>query len=80
MPADLRAWVPDPDGAESYPIVTYTWMLFYKKYDDPKMAEAIRDVVHWCLTEGQTLSGKMGYIPLPDNVVEIVAKASQNIQ
>ena len=80
MPADLRAWVPDPDGAESYPIVTYTWMLFYKKYDDPQMAEAIRDVVHWCLTEGQTLSGKMGYIPLPDNVVEIVAKASQNIQ
>jgi phosphate transport system substrate-binding protein len=80
MPADLRAWVPDPDGAESYPIVTYTWMLFYKKYDDPQMAEAIRNVVHWCLTAGQTLSGKMGYIPLPDNVAEIVAKASQNIQ
>ena len=44
------------------------------------MAESIRDVVQWCLTEGQTVSGKMGYIPLPDNVIEIVAKASQNIQ
>jgi phosphate transport system substrate-binding protein len=80
MPADLRAWLPDPDGAAAYPIVSYTWMVFYKKYDDPKMAEAIRQVVSYCLTEGQKVSGEMGYIPLPGNVVEVVAKAAQNIQ
>jgi len=80
LPADLRAWLPDPDGAAAYPIVTYTWMLFYKKYSDPKMAEAIRDVVKWCLTEGQKMSDAMGYIPLPSQVVEVVAKAANNIQ
>ena len=80
LPADLRAWLPDPDGANSYPIVSYTWMVFYKKYSDPKMAEAIRNVVTYCLTEGQKVSGEMGYIPLPGPVVETVAKAALNIQ
>ena len=80
LPADLRAWVPDPDGAAAYPIVSYTWMLFYTKYSDPKMAEAIRDVVKYCLTEGQKISSKVGYIPLPENVVAIVDKAVNNVQ
>lgn len=80
MPADLRAWLPDPPGETSYPIVTYTWMLFYKKYSDPKMAQAVRDMVKYVLTEGQKVSGEMGYIPLPDNVVEAVTRAASNIQ
>jgi phosphate transport system substrate-binding protein len=80
LPQDLRAWLPDPSGDAAYPIVTYTWMLFYKKYEDPKKAEAIRQVVKYCLTEGQKISAKMGYIPLPDQVVQVVSNAVQNIQ
>ena len=80
LPDDFRAWLPDPDGAAAYPIVSYTWMLFHKKYSNPKMAEAVREVVKYCLTEGQKVSGEMGYIPLPGNVVELVAKAVNNIQ
>ncbi|MGE0682193.1 MAG: substrate-binding domain-containing protein, partial [Candidatus Binatia bacterium] len=77
---DLRVWITDPAGDASYPIVTYTWMLFYKKYDDPKKAEILRDVVKYCLTEGQKISSRMGYIPLPDNVVQTVSAAAQTIQ
>jgi phosphate transport system substrate-binding protein len=80
LPPDLRAWLPDPDGEGAYPIVTYTWMVFYKKYDDPKKAETIRNIVKYCLTDGQKMSGKMGYIPLPDNVVQVVSAALDNIQ
>jgi phosphate transport system substrate-binding protein len=80
MPDDLRVWLPDPAGEDAYPIITYTWMLFYKKYDDPKVAEAIRDVVAYCLEEGQQASTKLGYIPLPDDVKTRVAKAAQQIQ
>ena len=36
MPANLRVFMPDPDGKDSYPIVTYSWLLLYGKYDDPK--------------------------------------------
>jgi phosphate transport system substrate-binding protein len=80
LPDDFRAWLPDPEGAAAYPIVSYTWMLFYKKYSDPKMAEAVREVVKYCLTEGQKVSDEMGYLPLPGNVVERVAQAVNNIQ
>jgi phosphate transport system substrate-binding protein len=80
MPPDLRAWLPDPEGEEAYPIVTYTWMLFYKKYDDPAKVAAIHDVIEYCLTEGQKISDKMGYIPLPENVVQVVSQAAKKIQ
>jgi len=76
---DLRMWVDDPDGENSYPIASFTWMLFYKK-QDPKKAEALRDVVQYCLTEGQKIADQMGYIPLPENVVEKVQVAAQQIQ
>ncbi len=76
---DLRMWVDDPDGENSYPIASFTWMLFYKK-QDPKKAEALRGVVEYCLTEGQKIADQMGYIPLPQNVVEKVRVAAQQIQ
>lgn len=34
LPENLREFITDPEGAESYPIVTYTWILAYKKYDN----------------------------------------------
>ena len=48
------------------------------KYDDPKKAEATRDVVQYCLTEGQKISDEMGNIPLPENVAAAVGEAAQN--
>ena len=80
IPPDMRVWLPNPEGKGSYPIVTYTWMLFRKKNGDAKKAEAMRKMVKYCLIEGQKISNKMGYIPLPQNVVEAVLKASENIQ
>ncbi len=79
MPEDLIAWAPDPAGDASYPIVTYTWMICYKKYDDPAKADAMKQVIEYGLTEGQKSSEKMGYIPLPESVVTKVRAAMQNI-
>jgi phosphate transport system substrate-binding protein len=70
LPADLIAWLPDPEGDQSYPIVTYTWIMAYKKYADPKKAQSLRDVLGYCLADGQKDSEALGYIPLPANVVE----------
>jgi phosphate transport system substrate-binding protein len=80
LPADLRAWVTDPDAPKAYPITTYTWMLFYKENKDPKKAAALRQLVEYCLAEGQKMSSQMGYIPLPSNVIDTVKKASAAIQ
>jgi phosphate transport system substrate-binding protein len=80
MPEDLRVWLPDPEGEGSYPIATYTWMIFYKKYDDVNKAKAIQGLINYCLTEGQKISAKMGYIPLPENIVQRVSSAAKSIQ
>ena len=80
LPPDLRAWVADPPDAKAYPIATYTWMLFYRESKDPKKAAALRDLVEFCLTEGQKTSAQMGYIPLPPAVVDVVRKAAAGIR
>ena len=80
MPDDLVAWVPDPAGKESYPIVTYTWLIAYKKYDDEKKLKALKDVITYCLDEGQKSSEELGYIPLPTEVVTKVKAALDQIK
>lgn len=79
LPANLRAWIPDPTAADAYPVVTYTWLLCYKKYDDPKIAQALKDVIQYGLTDGQKFSVQLGYIPLPPNIVKAVSKAAEQI-
>lgn len=80
LPADLRAWLSDPSGEASYPIVTYTWILAKKKYDDPQKATALKKVLNWSLTEGQKLSSELNYVPLPASVVSKVQQALEQVK
>ena len=80
LPDNLRLFLPDPDGAGSYPIVTYTWLLLYKDYGSPATANAVKDVVRYCLNEGQSVSESLGYVPLPANVVSAGMKALDNVK
>lgn len=79
LPENFRAFIADPEGEGSYPIVSYTWLLVYKKYDDPKKAQAIEDVIKWGLTDGQKFSTQLGYIPLPPEVVAKVQPVVETI-
>ena len=79
LPENLRAFIEDPEGAESYPIVTYSWILAYKKYDNPAKAKAMEAMIEYGLTEGQKVSKELGYVPLPENVVQKVAAAADAI-
>jgi phosphate transport system substrate-binding protein len=80
MPDDMRAWLPDPSADQAYPIVSYTWLLCYQKYDDAAKAAALKDMIRWCLNEGQTSSAEMGYVPLPQGVVDAVTAKLDMIQ
>lgn len=79
LPENLRAFITDPEGADSYPIVTYTWLLAYKTYDDPNKAIAMEAMINYGLTEGQKQAPELGYVPLPPNVVEKVAATADQI-
>ncbi len=78
LPENLRAFVVDPVGENSYPIVTYTWILAYDKYRGKK-AEALKSVLKWCLNQGQQYTKELGYIPLPSNVVTRVENEMNKI-
>ncbi len=78
MPDDLRVFIADPPGEGSYPLVTFTWILLYKKYDAAKGA-AIRDLFRWCLREGQAYAPQMGYVPLPEGVAAKAVAALDGI-
>lgn len=75
---DLRVFIPDPSGEDSYPIATFTWMMFYRQ-QDPAKADALKQMVEYSLTQGQELADQLGYIPLPESVVEKVRAASEQI-
>ena len=59
----LRGADPNPAGANSYPIVSLTWLLVHPEH--PKN-EAIKEVVTYMLSdEAQGKSDSLGYVPLP---------------
>ena len=79
MPQNLRLFLPDPEGEESYPIVTFSWLLLYDRYPDRDRASALKKFVAWGLTAGQSYSRELGYIPLPAEVASLSLAALDRI-
>ena len=80
LPENLRVFTPDPKGAHSYPIVTYSWLLLRKKYKNPETANALREFVQWSLSDGQRYAPEIGYIQLPGAVADKAQAAVKNIE
>jgi phosphate transport system substrate-binding protein len=76
----FRAVVPNPDGKYAYPIVTFTWILAYKKYADASEAEELKEFLNWCLTKGQDYNASLGYIRMPEETCRAAMKAVARIQ
>jgi phosphate transport system substrate-binding protein len=63
----------NPDGAESFPIVAFTWILAYESGQGAEKAEAMRTFLGWALGEGpQQQATSLGFVPLEG---EVLAKA-----
>lgn len=75
IPEALDVMITDPDGARSYPIVTYTWLLLRRQYEDPAKTAAIKDLVGWMLTQGQAQAEPLRYVPLPENIQQAAQRA-----
>lgn len=79
LPDNLIAWASDPDATDAYPIVTYTWLICYRKYPDAKKLAALQDLLKYSLTDGQKEAEALGYIPLPASVTGKDLAAVQTI-
>ncbi|HIK44325.1 MAG TPA: phosphate ABC transporter substrate-binding protein PstS [Leptolyngbyaceae cyanobacterium M65_K2018_010] len=79
LPDNLRAFITDPEGADSYPIVTYTWQMHFKEQPDATKAIALEKWIEFGLNEGQDAAPALGYVRLPDIVRQKVAAAADVI-
>jgi phosphate transport system substrate-binding protein len=79
IPENLHIEVKDPEGEYAYPIVTYTWLICDRHYDDPRIATELYNVIMFGLNEGQEISVKLGYLALPEEVVKKVQEKAKEI-
>jgi len=77
IPADLRASIVNGDGAKSYPISGFTWLLAYQNMTDEAKATALTRMLWWGTHDAQRFNGDLGYAPLP---VEIVKRGEEFIR
>ena len=80
MPPNLRLFLPDPEGPESYPIVSFSWLLLYERYPDQGKGSALKRFVAWGLADGQQYGPDLGYIALPPEVVSLARAAVERVQ
>jgi phosphate transport system substrate-binding protein len=78
--SEMIGWAPDPEGADAYPIVTYTWLILYKQYKDQHKLDALRGLLKYTLGDGQKEAEQLGYIPLPQSTVEKVLAALDGVK
>jgi hypothetical protein len=67
----LAADIWNQDGAEAYPISSFTYLIVYKDLNNVKskeQASALIDFLNWAITDGQQLSSELDYAPLADGV------------
>jgi phosphate transport system substrate-binding protein len=80
LPENLRVFFPDPDGQDSYPIVTYSWLLLYRQYDDAQKLGELKQFVRWCLTTGQEFNESLGFVRLPPQITARAVEALDSIR
>jgi phosphate transport system substrate-binding protein len=62
---DYRLSIVNANGANAYPISSFTWILVYSQQPDSAKGEKLRDFLRWALTEGEKQASALDYAPLP---------------
>jgi phosphate transport system substrate-binding protein len=64
-------------GADSYPVASFSYLLLYKELttnpglNNQNKAQNLVDFINWAITDGQQFAPDLGYVPLPDQVVQL---------
>lgn len=65
----------DQPGKDSWPITGATFILIYKNQPDKAKAEAMLKYFKWCFTEGAQSATNLKYVPIPENVFNLIKSA-----
>jgi phosphate transport system substrate-binding protein len=77
---DFRVSITNPAGAQAYPVASFTWLLVRKEYPDAAKARALVKFVWWALTTGQAQAPRLGYAPLPAEMLPWIEARLKTIQ
>lgn len=69
IPADLRFFIVNAPGANSYPISGFSWVIVYQHQTNVSKGQAIANLLWWMTHEGQQYSTSLSYVPLPAAIV-----------
>lgn len=72
MPATLARLIVNAPGANSWPISGYTYLLIYMNQTDCTKAAKLVGFIRWALSDGSQYAQSLQYVPLPDNVRQLV--------
>ena len=65
----------DQPGKNSWPITGATFILIYKNQQNKAKAEAMLKYFKWCFTEGSQSATNLKYVPIPENVFNLIKSA-----
>jgi phosphate transport system substrate-binding protein len=81
LPAGDQPWtnvtVVNAPGADSYPLASFSYLLLNKELttnpslSDQNKAQNLVDFINWAITDGQQFAPDLGYVPLPEQVVQL---------
>jgi phosphate transport system substrate-binding protein len=66
----LRISITNAQGAQAYPISSYTYILVYKNQKDAAKGKALMDFLWWGIHDGEGFAKDLQYAPLPADVVK----------
>jgi len=69
----------DAKGAASYPICGYSWVLMFKKQTDASKGKALKALMQWLATKGQTYAATLDYVALPKKVQLLAQKELKTV-
>jgi len=79
VPASNEMHIVNPSASEkaAYPICTFTYIIVPTKTDK---APALRKMIFWSLTKGQTFGPKLLFVPIPKVVLAASEKTLKRVQ
>jgi phosphate transport system substrate-binding protein len=77
---DFKVSIVDAPGVGSYPIASFTWLVFPAHIADSAKRGAIMEFLEWMLGSGQRQAAALGYLPLPSGWIAKERAAIARIQ
>ncbi|HXY20635.1 MAG TPA: phosphate ABC transporter substrate-binding protein PstS [Gemmatimonadales bacterium] len=76
---DFRISITNAEGADVYPIASFTWLLVPKEMTDMTKARALLEFVWWAVHDGERYTTDLSYAPLPPRVVQLEEQRLKSI-